>query len=230
MAARVKPRSPTQHVATAAAMAKYSGEVAADSSHPGFWLRVVAFLIDTVVQVIADQYQAEPGNYLAFFSSFDYQRQASERLAERHPEVPQFAQSRGMSEADRQAFVERFTPHSQGVGFAVLGGAFGEGIDLPGARLIGAFIATLGLPQVNPVNERMRERLQALLGDGWRYTYLYPGLQKVVQAAGRVIRSEEDRGVVWLLDDRFARSEVRRLLPPWWHVETMAGCAAPESA
>jgi DNA excision repair protein ERCC-2 len=107
------------------------------------------------------------------------------------------------------------------VGFAVLGGAFGEGIDLPGARLIGAFIATLGLPQVNPVNEQMRARLHTLLGDGWRYTYLYPGLQKVAQAAGRVIRTPEDRGVIVLMDDRFGQAEVRGLLPSWW--PTQAG-------
>jgi DNA excision repair protein ERCC-2 len=172
--------------------------------------------LDRLVDRIAHHYTEHPGNYLAFFSSFDYQRQASERLAERHPGVPQFSQARGMSEAERQAFVDRFTPHSQGVGFAVLGGAFGEGIDLPGARLIGAFIATLGLPQVNPVNEQMRMRLQTLLGDGWRYAYLYPGIQKVAQAAGRVIRTPDDQGLIVLMDDRFAQAEVRALLPAWW--------------
>ncbi len=175
-----------------------------------------AHSLDRLVDRIAQHYLERPGNYLAFFSSFDYQRQASERLAERHPGVPQFSQARGMSEADRQAFVDRFTPHSQGVGFAVLGGAFGEGIDLPGARLIGAFIATLGLPQVNPVNEQMRARLQSLLGDGWRCTYLYPGLQKVAQAAGRVIRTPEDQGLIVLMDDRFAQPDVAALLPGWW--------------
>ena len=125
-----------------------------------------------------------------------------------------------MTEPEREAFVARFTEHSQGIGFAVLGGAFGEGIDLPGRRLIGAFIATLGLPQVNPVNEQMRARLQAMFGCGHDYTYLFPGLQKVVQAAGRVIRTEQDRGTVWLLDDRFARPEVRRLMPEWWDIHT----------
>ncbi|WFF43707.1 ATP-dependent DNA helicase, partial [Salinicola endophyticus] len=100
--------------------------------------------------------------------------------------------------------------------FAVLGGIFGEGIDLPGERLIGAFVATLGLPQVNPVNEQMRERLQALLGSGYDYTYFYPGMQKVIQAAGRVIRTASDRGVIELLDDRFAQPRARALLPAWW--------------
>jgi len=101
----------------------------------------------------------------------------------------------------------------------VLGGEFGEGIDLPGTRLIGTFIATLGMPQVNPVNEQLRARMDALYGAGFDYTYLIPGLRKVVQAAGRVIRTERDRGVVHLLDDRFARAEVRALLPAWWRIE-----------
>jgi DNA excision repair protein ERCC-2 len=100
----------------------------------------------------------------------------------------------------------------------VLGGAFGEGIDLPGTRLIGTFIATLGMPQVNALNEAMRARMDTLYGDGFDYTYLIPGLRKVVQAAGRVIRTEHDRGVVHLLDDRFAQPGVRALLPAWWRI------------
>ena len=84
---------------------------------------------------------------------------------------------------------------------------------------IGAFVATLGLPQMNPVNEQFKQRMAALFGDGYDYTYLYPGLQKVVQAAGRVIRTETDRGVVHLIDDRFARGEVKALLPVWWTVQ-----------
>ena len=169
-----------------------------------------------MADVMAEQFEAEPGNYLAFFSSFDYLQQALDRLQERHRFVPTWAQSRGMTEPDREAFIARFTEESQGIGFAVLGGAFGEGIDLPGHRLIGAFIATLGLPQVNPVNEQMRARLQQRFGRGYDYAYLYPGLQKVVQAAGRVIRSETDHGTVWLMDDRFQKSEVLRLMPAWW--------------
>ena len=113
-------------------------------------------------------------------------------------------------------------PGGQALGFAVLGGSFGEGIDLPGDRLVGAFIATLGLPQVNPVNEEMRKRLDRRFGAGYDYAYLYPGLRKVVQAAGRVIRTREDRGTVWLIDDRFGRPEVRALLPAWWRVEAGA--------
>jgi DNA excision repair protein ERCC-2 len=179
--------------------------------------------LDALVRVIADQFHERPGNYLAFFSSFDYLDQVLARLRERQPQLPVWSQTRGMAEPDRDAFVARFVDGGRGVGFAVLGGAFGEGINLPGERLVGAFIATLGLPRVNAENERMRERLQQLTGRGYDDTYLCPGLMKVVQAAGRVIRSEQDRGVVWLMDDRYAHAEVRRLLPSWWRV----GVATP---
>src|SRR5690606_7335621 len=109
-----------------------------------------------------------------------------------------------------------------GVGFAVLGGAFGEGIDLPGERLVGVFIATLGLPQVNPINETIRHRMQKLFGNGYEYGYLFPGMQKVIQAAGRVIRTTSDTGVVILMDDRYAQPRVTRLLPPWWQITRVA--------
>ncbi|CRM79276.1 ATP-dependent DNA helicase [Pseudomonas sp. 8 R 14] len=172
-----------------------------------------------IVELIARQFARQPGNYLAFFSSFDYLQQVAQLLAETHPQIPLWHQSRGMAEAERQGFLDQFTEHSQGIGFAVLGGAFGEGIDLPGTRLIGAFIATLGLPQLNPVNEQIKLRMAAIFGAGYDYTYLYPGIQKVVQAAGRVIRSQHDRGVVMLMDDRFGEGRVRQLLPRWWAVD-----------
>ena len=171
-----------------------------------------------IVALMAEQFQARPGNYLAFFSSFDYLQQVADLMAATHPHVPIWQQSRGMAETDRQAFLDRFTPDSQGIGFAVLGGAFGEGIDLPGARLIGAFIATLGLAQINPVNEQLKHRMGLLFGAGYDYTYLYPGMQKVVQAAGRVIRGQDDRGVVMLIDDRFAERRIQQLLPAWWQL------------
>ncbi|GAB2792833.1 helicase C-terminal domain-containing protein [Halomonas shantousis] len=175
--------------------------------------------LSPIVELMARQYAEQPGNYLTFLSSFDYLEQVAERFQACHPEVPVWRQSRGMDEAARQAFLERFVPEGRGIGFAVLGGAFGEGIDLPGERLIGAFIATLGLPQLNPVNECFKQRMAARFGAGYDYTYLYPGLQRVVQAAGRVIRTQQDRGIVYLIDDRFARPEVAGLLPAWWKVE-----------
>jgi DNA excision repair protein ERCC-2 len=174
--------------------------------------------LPAIVELIAQQYARQPGNYLAFFSSFDYLVKVWRLFAERHPNLPTWQQSRRMEESEREQFLARFTPDGTGIGFAVLGGAFAEGIDLPGSRLIGAFVATLGLPQINPVNEQMRERMETVFGNGYDYTYLYPGLQKVVQAAGRVIRTQQDRGVIHLIDDRYGKSEVRELLPRWWKI------------
>ena len=170
------------------------------------------------------QFQHRPGNYLAFFSSYDYLDQVFALLRGRHPGVPCWAQQRQMPEAAREAFLARFTPGGRGIGFAVLGGPFAEGIDLPGDRLIGAFIATLGLPQFDPVNEAIRERMDERFGQGYEYTYVYPGLQKVVQAAGRVIRTETDTGCVVLLDARYNEPRYRALLPSWWQIA--AGGAA----
>lgn len=172
-----------------------------------------------IVTLVLDQYQRQPGNYLLFFSSFAYLEQAAQALQQANPQMPMWCQSRGMNEARRQDFVDRFCPGGRGVGLAVLGGAFGEGIDLTGDRLVGAFIATLGMPQFNPVNEDFRARLDRLFGNGYDAVYVYPGLQKVVQAAGRIIRSQSDRGVLYLLDDRFSQEKIRALLPAWWLVE-----------
>jgi DNA excision repair protein ERCC-2 len=177
--------------------------------------------VGPIARLIAEQYAREPGNYLAFFSSFDYLAQAADALTGRYPDIPVWQQARRMGDAEREAFVARFAPDGRGIGFAVLGGLFAEGVDLPGTRLIGAFIATLGLPQLNPVNEALRQRLQQRFGRGFDYTYLVPGLRKVVQAAGRVLRAPGDTGSVHLIDDRFCRPEVRALLPDWWQVQTL---------
>ena len=171
-----------------------------------------------IARLIAAQYGAAPGNYIAFFSSFDYLEQVAGELCERHPGIPTWQQGRRMDEGEREAFLARFVVDGCGVGFAVLGGSFAEGIDLAGTRLIGAFVATLGLPQLNPVNEELRRRLDTEFGAGYDYTYLFPGIRKVVQAAGRVIRTPSDLGVLHLIDDRFTRPEVLRLLPSWWRI------------
>lgn len=175
-----------------------------------------------IAELMAQQYAAQPGNYLAFFSSFDYLQKVLASFRQHAPEVPVWEQSRRMGEAEREQFLARFSATGEGIGFAVLGGSFAEGVDLPGRRLIGAFIATLGLPQLNPVNEQIKQRLGERFGSasGYDYAYLYPGVQKVVQAAGRVIRTPDDRGVVCLIDDRFASPKVRQLLPTWWQVST----------
>ncbi len=179
--------------------------------------------LSPIAELMARQYAERPGNYLVFLSSYDYLDKLARTFRVRHPDIPAWEQTRRMDEPAREDFLARFMPHTRGIGFAVLGGAFGEGIDLPGDRLIGAFIATLGLPQINPVNECIRQRMGENFGGemAYKYAYLYPGVQKVVQAAGRVIRTPTDQGVVYLMDDRFYRQEVRCLLPPWWQVRQM---------
>jgi DNA excision repair protein ERCC-2 len=172
-----------------------------------------------IVALMARQYESKQGNYLAFFSSFDYLEQVAGQFVRDHPAIPCWQQARHMDQAAREAFLARFTVQGAGIGFAVLGGAFGEGIDLPGARLIGAFVATLGLPQMNRVNEQIRHRMHAVFGAGYDYTYLYPGIQKVVQAAGRVIRTSTDQGVVYLIDDRYGQTDIQELLPSWWAIQ-----------
>ena len=173
-----------------------------------------------IVDLMAWQYALKPGNYLVFLSSYDYLEKLAALFTACHPDIGVWRQTRGMDEAARDRFLARFGTSTRGFGFAVLGGAFAEGIDLPGDRLIGAFIATLGLPQINAVNERIRQRIGEIFGAAaaYDYSYLFPGLQKVVQAAGRVIRSTSDCGVIYLMDDRFARPEVNALMPLWWRI------------
>lgn len=173
-----------------------------------------------IADLIARQYQAAPGHYLAFFSSFEYLNQVSETLARRHPDIPRREQQRSMTGEQRQAFLAGFRAPEGKVAFAVLGGVFSEGIDLPGEQLIGAFVATLGLPPSDPWHEVLKRRLDRRFGPGYDYTYRIPGMQKVAQAAGRVIRTPQDRGVIWLIDDRFLQPAVRAMLPAWWFPET----------
>jgi DNA excision repair protein ERCC-2 len=172
--------------------------------------------IDRIVTAMARQFRDAPGCYIAFFSSFDYMELAATRLSARHPDIPIRAQPRVMNEAERAQFVDAFDPEHPALALAVLGGVFSEGMDLPGRRLIGAFVVTLGMPRVDPLNEATAARLEALFGRGFDYTYLYPGLCKVIQAAGRVIRDSEDQGVVILIDARWRKARYRALLPVHW--------------
>jgi DNA excision repair protein ERCC-2 len=135
--------------------------------------------LEPIAHLIAEQYRAQPGNYLAFFSSFEYLNAVAARVAARYPMIPLWTQERLMAEPERESFLARFVFDGRGVGFAVLGGAFAEGVDLPGSRLVGAFIATLGLPPANAVNGEIERRMSAIFGTGYEYTYLYPGVQKV---------------------------------------------------
>lgn len=172
--------------------------------------------IEPLCQRIARQYQQKPGNYLVYLSSFSYLEQLQRGLERFCSDLPLQVQSAGMKEEERQRFIQRFRQEQGLVGLAVLGGAFSEGIDLPGDALIGVFVATLGLPPYDSFHETLSQRLEQRFGDGYRYTYLYPGLRKVIQAAGRLIRTPEDTGVIELIDDRFMQQEVQALMPGWW--------------
>ncbi|MBN8750812.1 Uncharacterised protein [Xylophilus ampelinus] len=172
-----------------------------------------------LVRAVVERCRERPGNHLVFLGSLDYVAAFSVALARAQPGLPVWTQTPAMDAGARRAFIDRFAPGGHGVGVAVLGGAFGEGVDLPGDRLVGVFIAGLGLPPHDAFNEQVRQRMDARFGAGYDYTYLYPGLQKVAQAAGRVIRTETDRGALFLLDDRFRDPAVQALLPAWWAVE-----------
>ena len=126
-----------------------------------------------------------------------------------------FVQDKVMRESDREKFLSAFDSEST-VGLCVMGGIFSEGIDLPGDKLIGTAIVGNGLPMVCDIRELYRSFYEEKYSHGFDYAYKYPGLSKVLQAGGRVIRTESDRSVILLLDDRFTRSEYRSLLPREW--------------
>ena len=174
--------------------------------------------IAQVAGCLAAMAGAKPGNYLAFFPSYSYLEQVRAAFAEAYPGIPLLVQQSALDEAGRADFLAQFCPDPQGtmLGFAVMGGVFGEGVDLAGTRLIGAAIVGPGLPQVGPRQDQLRDYFERTRGSGFDYAYRYPGMNKVLQAAGRVIRTPQDKGVVLLIDDRFAAPDYRRLMPPHW--------------
>ena len=178
--------------------------------------------IGPIVRLVARQFAEHPGNYIVYASSFDYLAQIAQAFRQACPDAEVLEQTRSMTEAEREAFVAGFRDNTQRVGFAVLGGAFAEGVDLPGRRLIGAFVITLGLPRPDPVTEMFRQRCEDLYDAGFEYAYLYPGMQRVIQAAGRVIRTPDDQGHLFLIDERIGRAAIRQLLPAWWQHESTA--------
>jgi Rad3-related DNA helicase len=172
--------------------------------------------------VIADAIQSicsvRVGNYLVFFPSYAYLAAVLELLKERLPERQLLVQDRGMPEAAREAFLARFSAGNLEtlVGLAVMGGIFGEGIDLVGERLIGAVVVGVGVPQVNLERDLIKDYFDRQNGNGFAYAYQYPGFNRVLQATGRVIRTEADRGIIVLLDERFTHARYRRLFPSHW--------------
>jgi DNA excision repair protein ERCC-2 len=169
----------------------------------------------------------QAGNYLFFFPSYAYLDLVHGLFTQRHPEVATLVQSPEMPEAHRDAFLARFTaaPTDTLAGFAVMGGIFGEGIDLVGRRLCGAVIVGVGLPGIDTERELIRAHFDQREGLGFDYAYRYPGLNRVLQAAGRVIRSPTDRGVILLVDPRFRSARYRALLPADWQPAAVGDAA-----
>ena len=185
-----------------------------------------------VARIIATVLKAKRGNYMVFCPSFAYMERIAAAFRALAPKVETAVQKRGMTSAERSAFLARFTPREKSwfVAFCVTGGVYAEGVDLAGDRLIGAVIVGVGLPQVSAERELIAAYYQEECGQGKEYAYLYPGMNRILQAAGRVIRQEEDRGVVVLIDDRFRDPACRRIFPPGWHGLKYAGNRAALAA
>ena len=185
-----------------------------------------------VADAIRSFVRGRPGNYMAYMPSYQYLAAVQERFCALEPALPVLVQRPGMSEAERDAFLGAFAvEHGRTlVGFAVMGGIFGEGIDLVGERLIGAAIVGVGLPQLCVERDLIRDYFQQQIGTGFDYAYTFPGMNRVLQAAGRVIRSEQDRGEVLLIDARFKEARYRRLFPPWWRTATVRNVTQIEEA
>ncbi|MCP4398527.1 MAG: DEAD/DEAH box helicase [bacterium] len=171
-----------------------------------------------VAQAIASAIWPKTGNYLLFFPSYHYMRMVADSFAGQNPDTTTIIQTPGMTEAEREEFLDRFSHENQEtlLGFAVMGGIFGEGIDLVGDRLSGTVITGVGLPGISPERELIKDHFAQTQGAGFEFAYLYPGINRVLQAAGRVIRSEHDRGVVLLIDQRFSTPRYTRLFPQEW--------------
>jgi DNA excision repair protein ERCC-2 len=162
--------------------------------------------------------QGRRGNYLVYFPSYQYLNDVLREFQTANTTVQVLVQRPGMTELERDEFLAAFSvEHGETlVGFAVLGGIFGEGIDLVGERLIGAVIVGVGLPQLCIERDLIRDYFQQQNAMGFEYAYTFPGMNRVLQAVGRVIRSETDHGVVLLIDARFNEVRYRRLFPAWW--------------
>ena len=175
--------------------------------------RIAAYIYETA--------KAKTGNYMVFFPSYKMMQQVWEVFQEREgllEEMDSICQESGMTEEERELFLNHFSGHREKtlIGFCVMGGIFAEGIDLKGESLIGVLIVGTGLPQISNEREILKQFYDESEGAGFEYAFRYPGMNKVLQAAGRVIRTGEDRGVILLLDERFLEEGYQRLFPREW--------------
>lgn len=203
--------------------------------HPGIatTYRKRAASYAPLAQILTTFAKGKSGNYLAFFSSFDYLQQVEDQLRSQRPKgLRVLSQTAQMSLEEREAFISQFRKprpsrsRTSLLGLAVLGGVFGEGVDLVGDSLIGVAVVGVGLPQVNHENNLIKARFAELEGRGdetigFDFAYTYPGFSRVLQAIGRLIRSETDRGAALLIDERYRQHRYRELFPAWWEPNTV---------
>jgi Rad3-related DNA helicase len=178
---------------------------------------------DECAEIITEAIETHPGKYMVYFPSYDYMKRVCRAFARIAPEdCGIIMQRRGMSYGERERFIDMFRDSTRKfiIGFCVLGGMFSEGIDLAGESLIGAFIVGTGMPQLSAERNIMAMYYDEKNERGHEFAYTCPGMNKVLQAAGRVIRTENDRGVVILLDDRYGDINMKMMFPPHWrHVK-----------
>lgn len=173
---------------------------------------------NSIVQSLNTLISSKTGNYLVFFPSYSYLKQVQDAFETAYPNIQVIAQQGEMDNDARQRFLDRFVekPQETLVAFCVLGGIFSEGIDLRGDKLIGVAIVSVGLPGLSAENNLIRDYYDKENGHGFEYAYQMPGFNNVLQAAGRLIRSSHDAGVILLMDQRFGSSRYTRLFPQHW--------------
>ncbi len=182
---------------------------------------------ERTASLISEAVNGIPGNVAVFFPSFAFRDAVLPLLALENR--PTLVQPRGMPEEERSRFIETLERAEGHVLLAVLGGIFSEGVDLPGNALLGAIVVGPALPQANLERRLLQAWFQQQHGEGFRYAWLVPGMCRVVQAAGRVVRTDEDRGAIVLVGQRFKRMEYAALLPEEWSVaRTRGGLLGPE--
>jgi DNA excision repair protein ERCC-2 len=178
---------------------------------------------DAIIAMIQALIINRPGNYLIFFPSYQYLLAVYEPFIQKSPEIQTIVQSTRMTEEERESFLEAFKADQKGtlLGFAVLGGIFSEGVDLIGDRLNGVVVVGVGLPQLGFERNLIKDHFTKQGKNGYDYSYVYPGMNKVLQAGGRLIRSENDHGTIVLVDDRFLQQQYQMLLPQEWRKYTV---------
>jgi Rad3-related DNA helicases len=179
-----------------------------------------------IINYIKDVISRRTGNYIVFFPSYGYMDRVYELFIEKFPDVKTSIQKSGMSESEREKFLNDFKEDSKEsfISFAVLGGLFSEGIDLKGDKLIGSIIVGVGLPKISFERDIIMDFFNKKNGLGYEYSYMYPGMNKILQAAGRVIRTESDRGVILLIDKRFMTVKYKKLFPREWYPNHIIDC------